>query len=94
MEDQITQAKAFLSKENADGNPQKEPKPYIPHCSHSRFTRIDRTKFKDRIEFLKECRRCGLQRVFVTRRDFNSSNVYVKTEWYDVPKRRMDPADE
>lgn len=93
MEDHDSQAKAFLSKESDAEKPQNERKPYIPHCSHSRFTRIDRTKFKDRIEFLKECRRCGLQRVFVTRRDFNSQNVYVKTEWYDVPKKRMDPAD-
>jgi hypothetical protein len=67
----------------------EEPKFLKFYCSHSRFTKIDRTKFKDRIEFLKECRRCGLQRVFVTRRDFNSRNVYVKTEWYDVPKQRQ-----
>jgi hypothetical protein len=43
---------------------------------------------------LKECRRCGLQRVFVTKREFGSSNVYVNTYKYDVPRHRYAPPED
>lgn len=56
-------------------------------CSHPRFTKVDRMKFRDRIEVLKECRRCGHNRVFVTYRDFNTKNCYVRQRVYDVPRR-------
>jgi hypothetical protein len=94
MEDSETQGNAFPSQKNAHESAENAPKPWNPHCMHTRFSRIDRTKFKDRIEFLKECRRCGHHRVFVTKRDFNSSNVYVKSYWYDVPTRRSTVVDE
>jgi hypothetical protein len=84
----------FAPKKNENETFESAKRPFKPLCYHSRFTKIDRMKFKDRIEFLKECRRCGHQRVFVTARDFNNANCYVKTYCYDVPKTRIRPIDE
>jgi hypothetical protein len=86
--------KPSAPKKNENEIPPNERTLYWPACSHTRFTKIDRVKFKDRVEVLKECRRCGLQRVFVTKREFGSSNVYVNTYKYDVPRHRYAPPED
>ena len=57
-------------------------------CVHTTWRRIDKVKLKDRIEFLKECRRCQHKRVFVVTTTFGQSRVFVGQSYYDPPHHR------
>ena len=76
--------KVFAPKKNEDRNSAYEPKPSNWKCPHNRFTRIDKIKTRESIQIMQQCRRCGLHRVFVTTRNFNSRNVYADTRYYDL----------
>ena len=71
--------------------PQEDEKRWWPSCFHARWTKIDRTKFKDRIVLLKECRKCGKKKSEVVYRDLNSRNVYTATDVFAIPKVVQDP---
>lgn len=69
-------------------SPEIYPEPRRRPCSHPSFSKIERMKFRNRIELLKECRRCGHQRVWVTFREFGNGNAFVNSYVYDVPRHR------
>lgn len=71
------------STEDENGR-KSESARWWPSCFHARWTKLDKTKFKDRILWLKECRRCGKKKTEIVYRDFNSRKVYVGCDTFAV----------
>ena len=64
--------------------PASEKPLWWPACYHSRWTRLDRKKFKDRIVWLKECRKCGKKKSEIVYLDLNSRKVYTARDSFDI----------
>lgn len=59
-------------------------------CHHPRWSKVDRTRFKDRIVWLEVCRRCRIPRSTVFYRDMNSRRVYVGRDVFYIPNVKSD----
>lgn len=79
-------------EDSGNGNGAEKQK-WWPSCYHARWTKLDKTKFKDRIVWLKECRRCGKKKTEVVYRDLNSRQVYTGRDVFAVAYRNADQAE-
>jgi hypothetical protein len=71
--------RGLAGKETATDKPK-----WWPSCIHRRWIKLDKTKFKERIVWLKECRACGKKKVEVVFRDLNSRQVYTGRDVFAV----------
>ena len=60
-------------------------------CIHMTWRKIATVKLRDRMEFLKECRRCQHKRVFVVQTTAGQSRVFLNQFYYDPPHVKYQP---